>query len=120
MDNRVSKNDLRVHRRRSGLSQRQVGQVLGYPNEAQVSRHENAKTAPLLVSALGYEIIFRVPMRALFPGMYEEVRRAIERRLCELEATLQDLTVQGAQAEMIAQTLTWMMERRERDMFDGG
>lgn len=60
-------------------------------------------------------------MSVLFPVMYEDVRRAIEQRLCELEGSLQELTVKGVQAEMIAQILTWMMERRERDidMIDG-
>lgn len=122
MKNRVSKNHLRTHRRKSGLSQRQVGQLLGYPNEVQVSRHESAKAVPLLVSAFGYQVIFRVPIHSLFPGIYEDVRESIEDRLRELEISLHGRTVRGAEAEAIAQTLLWMMDRRERDseMTDAG
>lgn len=121
MQNRISRNDLRLHRKRSGLSQRQVAQLLGYPDDAQVSRHESSRTIPLLVSAFGYQIIFRVSMRSLFPGLYEEVREAVEERLLELETGLHGQTIRGPQAEMIARTLTWMMDRRERnnEMADG-
>lgn len=117
MENRVRvlRNDLRVHRRRSGLSQRQVGKLLGYLDDAQVSRHEKSRTKPLLMNALGYQVIFRVPIHTLFPGIYEEARQAVEERLRELESSLQAATIKGRQAEMIAKILTWMMERRELD-----
>jgi transcriptional regulator with XRE-family HTH domain len=116
MKNRKAKNHLRTHRKKSGLSQRQLGALLGYRNEVQVSRHENAKAVPLFASALGYQIIFGVPMRTLFPGIYEDVREAIEQKLEELETTLHGQTVRGPQAESIAHTLMWMMDRRERDI----
>jgi transcriptional regulator with XRE-family HTH domain len=115
MKHRAVKNHLRTHRRKSALSQRQVGELLGYPSEAQVSRHENAKAIPHLASAFGYHIIFRVPLRCLFPGLYEEVRETIEKQLRDLEVTLHGQTVRGPQAEAIARTLLWMMDRRERD-----
>jgi len=115
MKHRAVKNHLRTHRRKSALSQRQVGELLGYPSEAQVSRHENAKAIPHLASAFGYHIIFRVPLRSLFPGIYEDVRETIEERLRELEITLHGQTVRGPHAEAIARTLLWMMDRRERD-----
>jgi DNA-binding XRE family transcriptional regulator len=116
MNNRKSANHLRTHRRKSGLSQRQIGELLGYRKEVQVSRHEGSKAVPLLMSAFGYQVIFRVPIHALFPGIYEGVRQRIEERLRALEATLQDSTAKGSQAEAIAQTLLWMMERREGDI----
>jgi DNA-binding XRE family transcriptional regulator len=122
MKNRELRNHLRTHRRKSGLSQRQLGQLLGYPDEVQVSRHERAEALPLLVIAFGYQVIFRVPVHALFPGVYEGVRQSVEERLRELEVGLQGLTVRGREAEAIAQTLIWMMERREQDTdtVDGG
>lgn len=116
MKNRKARNHLRTHRKNSGLTQRQVGELLGYRNEVQVCRHESAETAPLLMSAFGYQVIFRVPMHLLFPGIYEDVRDEIEGRLRELEAHLQGRTVRGPEAEAIAQTLMWMMDRRERDI----
>lgn len=122
MKNRALKNHLRTHRKRSALSQRQVGELLGYPSEAQVSRHERSKAIPHLLSAFGYQVIFRVPLRSLFPGIYEEVRDRIEKRLQELEIDLHGQTVRGPQAEAIARTLLWMMDRREMnsDTTDAG
>jgi DNA-binding XRE family transcriptional regulator len=116
MKNLKSANRLRTHRRKSGLSQRQIGQLLGYQKDGQVSRHEGSKATPLLVSAFGYQVIFRVPIHVLFPGLYEGVRESVEERLRDLETSLQDSTVKGSQAEAIAQTLLWMMDRRERDI----
>jgi len=115
MQNRTPKNHLRTHRKKSGLSQRQVSELLGYPSGAQVSRHENAKGVPHLTSAFGYQIIFRVPLHLLFPGMYEDIRELIEDRLQKLEISLHGQTVRGPQAAAIAQTLLWMMDRREQD-----
>ena len=114
MRNRALGNYLRSHRRKSGLTQRQLGQLLGYQNEVQISRHERSEAVPLLVSALSYQVIFRVSISALFPGVYEEVRELIEERLGQLEMSLHSRTVRGREAEAIAQTLVWMMERRER------
>jgi hypothetical protein len=122
MKNRELQNHLRTHRRKSGLSQRQIGHLLGYPDEVQVSRHERAEAIPLLVIAFGYQAIFRVPVHILFPGVYESVWQSVEERLRELEVGFQGLTVKGREAEAIAQALIWMMERRELDidMADGG
>src|SRR5260370_16388922 len=113
MKNRALGNYLRSHRRKSGLTQRQLGQLLGYQNEVQISRHERSEAVPLLVSAFGYQVIFRVSIPALFPGVYEDVRELIEERLGQLEMSLHSRTVRGREAEALAQTLMWMMQRRE-------
>jgi len=116
MKERELENYLRSHRRKSGLSQRQLGHLLGYDNEVQVSRHERFEAVPPLDSALGYHIVFRVPISALFPRIYEDVREAIEMRLGQLEISLQSSAVRGREAETIAQILVWMMDRRDRDI----
>lgn len=116
MKERELGNYLRSHRRKSGLSQRQLGELLGYGNECQVSRHERSEVMPPLDSALGYHIVFRVPIGVLFPRIYEDVREAVETRLGRLEISLQSSTVRGREAEVIAQILMWMMERRDRDL----
>ena len=99
-----------------------MGELLGYENQAQISRHETADVVPLLVCAFGYQVIFRVPVHELFPQIYEDVRGGIEQRLRTLEASLHGRTVRGREAEAIAKTLLWMMERRDRDieMTDAG
>jgi transcriptional regulator with XRE-family HTH domain len=116
MKDRELENYLRSHRRKSGLSQRQLGQLLGYDNEVQVSRHERFEAVPPLDSALGYHIVFRVPIAVLFPRIYEDVREAVEMRLGQLEFSLQGSAVRGREAETIAQILMWMTNRRNGEM----
>src|ERR1039458_8748831 len=69
---------LRSHRKHSGLSQRELAYLLGYPDEGQVSRHERAYSIPSFLIALSYQAIFRVPVSDLFPVAYETVRQTIE------------------------------------------
>src|ERR1017187_1885927 len=88
MRNQVSGNYLKMHRKRAGLSQRELGLLLGYRDQGQVSRHERAHTVPPLVTALGYEVIFRMPISVLFPGIRESVSTEIEVRLAAMETDL--------------------------------
>lgn len=105
---------LRTHRRKYGLSQSDLADILGLINEHQVSRHERSLTLPLLLTAIGYEIIFQVPVAELFPGIYETVRSNIEKRLDEIEEQLHQSSVKGRQAILIARKLEWLWERRNR------
>jgi transcriptional regulator with XRE-family HTH domain len=102
---------LRFHRKRAGLSQRKLGKLIGYLSKDQVSKHERAEVLPSLMSALGYEAIFRVPITELFPGIYGAVKLGIEERLTEIEGRLQQSTAKGRQAQDTARTLEWFWER---------
>jgi transcriptional regulator with XRE-family HTH domain len=108
-------NYLRTHRRRTGLSQRELGYLLGYSDEGAVSRHEQSQTIPPLLSALGYEVIFRVPIAKLLPGIRLTVEQTMEARLLLLEQELQLGTGKGARAKTVAQRLAWLYERRDVD-----
>ncbi len=106
-------NYVRVHRRRAGLSQRELGQVLGYSDEGAVARHERFCSLPPFLTALGYEIIFRVPVAEMFPGLKETVEFGIEKRIAEFEDDL--LTRSGGpgpKAAVVARKLEWLSERR--------
>jgi hypothetical protein len=70
---------------------------------------------PVLLVAIGYQVIFRAPIQQLFPGTYEAVRQNIEDRLSEFEAELQQSSIKGRRAAMIAQKLEWLWERRNTD-----
>jgi hypothetical protein len=70
---------------------------------------------PVLLVAIGYQVIFRAPIEQLFPGTYEAVRQNIEDRLSEFEAELQQSSIKGRRAAMIAQKLEWLWERRNLD-----
>lgn len=60
---------LLTHRKRAGLSQRELAFLLGSKSGTKVSRHEQALREPSLRSALGYAAVYRVPVEDLFPGL---------------------------------------------------
>ena len=106
---------LRSHRKRSGLSQREIAHLLGYPDQGPVSRHERLCNVPPLLIALSYQAIFRVPVSDLFPGVYEATRQAIEERLAKMGHDLEQCSAKGRNAAMIARKLEWMWERQNQD-----
>lgn len=102
------------HRKRSGLSQKELGQLLGYPSEGTVSRHERLCSTPPLHIALGYEAVFRVPISELFPGVYEHIHHAVEARIDSLKQQLQESAARGRAAARIARKLEWIWERQNQ------
>ena len=112
MTDQVLGNYLRTQRRSAGLSQREIGRLLGYRNHWQVSRHERSRIAPPLLTALAYEAIFRVPVAALFTGMYDTVARVIEGNLVTLE---RDILAHGSSGHLPighAKKLRWLNDRK--------
>lgn len=107
-------NDIRIHRRKTGLSQRDIGEVLGYFTQGPVARHEDGRRLPSLRIAIGYELIFRVPVSEIFTGTRDEVRAVIEARLAELEERLGQHSARDRRAMAIARKLTWLCERKTR------
>jgi|SRR5665213_2018042 len=112
MSNKVVGNYLRAHRRRRGLSQRDLGHLAGYKNAWQVSRHERSKTVPPLLVALAYEMVFQVPVAELFAGFHSAVSDAVARNLEELKADLESRSGGRREAKIISQKLKWLTERR--------
>jgi transcriptional regulator with XRE-family HTH domain len=102
---------LRSHRKHSGLSQQDVARLLGYLHEGEVSRHERYTSAPPLRIALGYEALFKVSVSELFPHEFNLVKHEVEQRLKRLVEALQNSTVRGRKASLIARKLEWMWER---------
>jgi transcriptional regulator with XRE-family HTH domain len=111
MSHRVLGNYLRTHRKRSGLSQREVAFLLGYRNKTQVSRHERARTAPPLLVAIAYEVIFQSPVSALFTQARANAKRSVETKLATFEANLKR-SGKDTDARATAQKLAWLTQRR--------
>jgi transcriptional regulator with XRE-family HTH domain len=107
-------NHLKTHRQRSGLSQRDVGLLLGTKDQAQISRYERCESDPPLTITLGYEQVFRVPASELFPGTHARVTQTIESKLAALEEELGRRSAKDRGAKEVAKTLTWLRERKER------
>jgi transcriptional regulator with XRE-family HTH domain len=70
-------NNLVLYRRKMGFSQKQVARLLGHRDTSMVSHYEHGRALPPITVALGLEIIYRVPVAFLFPGMYDELKRRI-------------------------------------------
>jgi transcriptional regulator with XRE-family HTH domain len=70
-------NDLILYRRRMGFTQKQVARLLGHRDASMVSHYEHGRALPPLAVALGLEVIYRVPVAFLFPGMYDELKKEI-------------------------------------------
>jgi DNA-binding XRE family transcriptional regulator len=104
-------NYIRIHRRRAGLSQRELSQTLGFRVES-VARHEQFQATPDLFIAIGYEIIFRVPVSELFAGLRDEISSRIEAELLQLEEQLGRRSVRDRDATMTARKIAWLSERR--------
>jgi DNA-binding XRE family transcriptional regulator len=109
-------NYLRSHRRRSGLSQRELAHIIGYVTQAPVSEHERSVTIPALLIALSYEVVFRVPLSELFPALYRTVEINIEEQLTRMEDELQQSSAKGRRAVYIARKLEWLWERRNQEI----
>jgi hypothetical protein len=67
--------------------------------------------------ALGYESVFRVSVAEIFPGFAQAVADGIERRLAELEHSLQEKSAKGRAARATARKLEWIVARRNNMEF---
>lgn len=106
-------NKLLMHRKASGLTQRELAQLVGYNHAAPVLRHETSRLAPALEVAFAYEIIFRVPIARLFVGLRDEVERNVEIRLAEMETALGKRSAKERNANAIAHKLSWFAARND-------
>ena len=81
-------NYLRLHRKRLGLSQKEVAFLLGGYDVSKPCRYEHFSRIPSLRTALALAAIFRVSVHELFPGVYEKVEKVVFRQAQRLEARL--------------------------------
>ncbi len=104
-------NYLRTHRRNVGLTQREMGHILGHCDDVTVCRHERFCANPSLVVALGYEIVYRVPVSEIFGGLRDEIEEEVEKNLVELEEQLGQRSANDRNANVTARKLMWISER---------
>ena len=62
-----------------GFTQKQVARLLGQRDTSMISHYEHSRALPPLMVALGLEIVYRVPVAFLFPGMYGELKGRIRK-----------------------------------------
>jgi transcriptional regulator with XRE-family HTH domain len=73
-------NYLRSYRRRAGLSQDVVAELLGSHSGTRVSRYERRTRTVPLEAALALEAVVRTPISDLFVGRFQEIRKSVKRR----------------------------------------
>jgi transcriptional regulator with XRE-family HTH domain len=77
-------NYLRANRKRLGLSQDEVAFLLGAENGTKVCRYERFTRQPGFHAALACEVVFQRPLREIFAGLYEEIKREVAARATKL------------------------------------
>jgi transcriptional regulator with XRE-family HTH domain len=103
---------VRTYRKRSGLTQLELANLLGQTSTGRVSRHERGITIPSLPAALGYEAIFGVPILELFPAIHETVGASVEARLAALKSALGEKSVKDRDANATALKLEFISARK--------
>jgi transcriptional regulator with XRE-family HTH domain len=73
-------NRLWRERRRTGLSQQRVADLVGYHSPCEISRFERGERLPSLVMAMKLEIVYHTPVAFLFPDLYVRLREAIREK----------------------------------------
>lgn len=74
------KNYLKAHRKLCGFTQSEVAYLVGHENAHGISRYESFRQIPDLFSALAYEVLFDVPARDLFAGIFNEAELKTQNR----------------------------------------
>lgn len=74
------------------MKQHQVAFLFGNRSGGLVSRYEHGNRTPNLRTALACEVIFGVPLRTIFRGMYEAVEEQVMARAYELYQELEHRT----------------------------
>jgi DNA-binding XRE family transcriptional regulator len=105
-------NYLRLHRRDAGLTQEELGRVIGYKTEGSVGSHERFDSVPPFLIALGYEVLFREPAGQIFLGLKQTMEVGIEARLAELEISLRTTLEKTPHLVAINRKLEWIEARR--------
>ena len=106
---------LRSHRKRSGLTLKEVAHLLGYTHGGEISRHERLSSLPPFKIALQYEALYRAPISILFPGLFEEAKKEVEGKLAALIERCNQSTARGREGSMIARKLEWVWERENEE-----
>lgn len=101
-------NYLRTHRKRACLSQEEVAFLLGSTSDARISRHERSAQTPNLRTLLGYELLFRTPIRELYGGVASEVDESLRGRARRLLGKLARLRPCALSARKIETLLAFL------------
>jgi len=81
--------------------------LVGYGHAHAVSKHERSRTAPPLLVALAYQVIFEIPIDQLFPGFYAAVMQSVSQNVQELKLDMEKRKVKPS-----PEKAQWLTTRR--------
>jgi DNA-binding XRE family transcriptional regulator len=91
---------LRPHRRRVGLTQRELAFLIGAKHHTVISRIEGLERSPRLAWAVACAALFGTRALELFPDFFAEVHQAVFRRARELYEELQGNPSRATRAKL--------------------
>ena len=106
---------VRSHRKRSGLSQKDLARIVALTDD-QISRHERSVSPPTLVAAFGYQVVFQKPVSEMFPGLFHTIESGVVERIESFERDLSESAAKGRAAAPIARRLEWLYERKNSEL----
>ena|SRR5579883_661655 len=107
---------LRYHRKSSGLTQRELAELIGSIGPRQIARLENHDATPTFLVAVGCHRVFGVAIEELFPGHFETIGANVVQQMAAMEQRLHESTAKGRKAAEIARKLEWFQQRRNPEM----
>jgi transcriptional regulator with XRE-family HTH domain len=81
MTHKILESYLRTYRKNFGFSQKEIAFLLNCQCGSKISRYENGKRIPNLLTAFSYEVIFNVPLAEIFAGVYKRVEQRTNKRM---------------------------------------
>jgi hypothetical protein len=91
---------MRTHRRRWGLTQKELAHLLGSKSGTQVSRYERLLRQPKLYVALACQVIFGELPQSMFPKLYSQVEEGVMRRAYQLYQKLERGTSKASKRKL--------------------
>ena len=89
MKTKKSVSYLRLYRRRWGLTQSELAELLGWNNKAVIARFEKKQRAPSLELVIGCFILFGTPAAEMFPDMVTRIETAVMARVWDFYEKVQ-------------------------------
>jgi len=100
MQNNKISTYMRAHRKRWGLTQRELAHLLGIKSATQVSRYERLLRKPHLRIALACQIIFGEFPHAMYPKLYTKVEESVMQRAYQLYEKLEGTKSKAAKRKL--------------------
>src|SRR5712691_9346085 len=99
----------RTYPNRPGLTQTEVSYVVGI-NRSDLWQYETSRREPSLRVLLALQVLYRIPLRKLFVGLFLQCRRATLRRLHLLRVRLA-ASGKNKKSRLYTQKLGWISMR---------